>query len=300
MVVSTQSLNESRFRDAMRRNDRAEVTKILSNSLSEVWPHVQHLIITSEFFQDLDYRAAMVRYCALDLDMAIRVARFAREQHGESETRAHNLLQLALAGFLLAPDTHPQKHGLAMLMSSMVSSIPWPDSFIWNGGLFGIEPNPLKEAESVHQALMDQAYQRWENGDLRLLSYDEFVDRLPELQRIAVTLGNLNYQVENGGFQQWVENGYSTQLGNILGYLQHMRHLEHGEQMIDLMQKAREAVREYEIFNSGYSWQWDGREDERDETEDEIYAAFESLDDVYYEFCEAWMVELNQWFRAQF
>lgn len=57
---------------------------------------------------------------------------------------------------------------------------------------------------SLHQSLMDSAYDKWETG-----SYHEFLMRLDFLERSAVVLGNLNYQVENGGFSQWMFNGYN-------------------------------------------------------------------------------------------
>jgi hypothetical protein len=58
----------------------------------------------------------------------------------------------------------------------------------------------------IHQELMDAAYATWQDGK----SYDDFVFDLPANQRMAVLLGNLNYQVENGGFRQWVDNGYGA------------------------------------------------------------------------------------------
>lgn len=69
----------------------------------------------------------------------------------------------------------------------------------------------------VHQELMIEAYDQWkENQDW---SSDEFVSRLDYAHRVAVLTGNLNYQVENGGFDQWHFNGYSKhsdQLQNVL------------------------------------------------------------------------------------
>jgi hypothetical protein len=57
----------------------------------------------------------------------------------------------------------------------------------------------------VFQGLMDAAYTTFGNK-----SYDDFMFDLPVNQRMAVLLGNLNYQVENGGFRQWIGNGYGA------------------------------------------------------------------------------------------
>lgn len=60
---------------------------------------------------------------------------------------------------------------------------------------------------NLHQQLMDQAYTRWQSH--RDWSQDQFMMRLSWPEKVAVTIGNLNYQVENGGFMQWHDNGYS-------------------------------------------------------------------------------------------
>jgi len=57
-----------------------------------------------------------------------------------------------------------------------------------------------------HQILMDEVYDLWraEPTKKRL----NIAESLSPLHKIAVQLGNLNYQVENGGFMQWIDNGY--------------------------------------------------------------------------------------------
>lgn len=70
----------------------------------------------------------------------------------------------------------------------------------------------LQESEQqypVFQSLMDKAYARWrKGGDLEGKGDAEFVAALPEDQELAVRVGNMNYQVENGGWAQWYGNGY--------------------------------------------------------------------------------------------
>lgn len=55
------------------------------------------------------------------------------------------------------------------------------------------------------QKLMDEAYSRW---DAATMDRTDFWDQLSPDERTAVFLGNLNYQVENGGWCQWADNGY--------------------------------------------------------------------------------------------
>lgn len=53
---------------------------------------------------------------------------------------------------------------------------------------------------------MNQAYNKW--GKEKNWNKQEFWDHINFQEKIAVALGNLNYQVENGGFEQWNDNGY--------------------------------------------------------------------------------------------
>lgn len=54
------------------------------------------------------------------------------------------------------------------------------------------------------QNLMDDSYELWSTG----IRYPKFLLRLDYLQRCAVVAGNFNYQVENGGLFQWLDNSY--------------------------------------------------------------------------------------------
>jgi hypothetical protein len=61
---------------------------------------------------------------------------------------------------------------------------------------------------------MTTAYARWEGTGW---TKQEFWDKLNAPERFAVYVGNLNYQVENGGWSQWLGNQYATP--ETLGYL---------------------------------------------------------------------------------
>ncbi|MFA5176509.1 MAG: hypothetical protein WC413_04615 [Candidatus Nanoarchaeia archaeon] len=64
-----------------------------------------------------------------------------------------------------------------------------------------------EEKESLHQQIMNEAYILWQiNKDW---DTEEFFDHLNFIQRVAIALGNLNYQVGNGGFSQWKWNHYA-------------------------------------------------------------------------------------------
>ena len=64
-----------------------------------------------------------------------------------------------------------------------------------------------------HQSLMNEVYDYWQQNKT---SREEALDNFSELHKAAVQLGNLNYQVENGGFSQWHFNEYSDDLPDLL------------------------------------------------------------------------------------
>jgi hypothetical protein len=63
--------------------------------------------------------------------------------------------------------------------------------------------------------LVNRAYRRLQ-GDLRDATRDEFYHCIHPLQRTAVQLRELNRQVHNGGFPQWVLNGYGAWIDELM------------------------------------------------------------------------------------
>jgi len=66
-----------------------------------------------------------------------------------------------------------------------------------------------QEKHPIWQGLMDRAYAKWQKGgELEGLDKAAFFKALPYAEKLAVAFGNFNYQVCNGGFRQWSDNGY--------------------------------------------------------------------------------------------
>jgi len=69
----------------------------------------------------------------------------------------------------------------------------------------------IERKTSFHQHLMKEAYDLWSQHNW---SYEEFLEnirtKLSQLHYDAVIIGNLNYQVTNGGWFQWYLNDYHT------------------------------------------------------------------------------------------
>jgi hypothetical protein len=58
------------------------------------------------------------------------------------------------------------------------------------------------------QALMDEVYNEWQKEENKGKGKWDILDGFSEAHQIAVVCGNFNYQVENGGIEQWIDNGY--------------------------------------------------------------------------------------------
>jgi hypothetical protein len=69
------------------------------------------------------------------------------------------------------------------------------------------------EKTIIHEVLIEEAYALWQKNDW---TKAQFFDHLDYTHRIAVALGNLNGQVNNGGFSQWIFNGYKDVHGDFI------------------------------------------------------------------------------------
>ena len=115
---------------------------------------------------------------------------------------------------------------------------------------------------NIHQAIMDIAYALWQSKEGQNWTHKEMLEQVTDgygfISRLAVQLGNLNYQVENGGWIQWYDNGYGSGTGGfgdvhdpsapLLKWLIYtLKHLsisenEIGQKIINLLSKVRFKV----------------------------------------------------------
>jgi hypothetical protein len=64
------------------------------------------------------------------------------------------------------------------------------------------------EVRDKVQALMDEVYNEWQKEENKGKGKWDVLEDFSEAHKVAVTFGNFNYQVENGGIEQWIYNGY--------------------------------------------------------------------------------------------
>lgn len=173
----------------------------------------------------------------------------------------------------------------------------------------------IKDGLDYHQDLMTKAYEGYKSG----MAYEDFIGTLDVQQRTAVLIGNLEYQVCNGGFHQWHDNGYSKEIDELLKTLKGMStECPLASQVHDLVFKAKKNIQEaenlsesdFEDYNSRYHDYDDFEDDEEyEEEEDNSYELYqdayddllrmEGLDDAYYAIMEPWLVQVEFHLRRQ-
>lgn len=72
---------------------------------------------------------------------------------------------------------------------------------------------------SLTQQLMNEVYNKWqEEGEMRHTRMGIIKKYFTPKHKAAVQLGSMNYQVCNGGWSQWHNNGYSDDLEDLIEY----------------------------------------------------------------------------------
>lgn len=104
------------------------------------------------------------------------------------------------------------------------------------------------ETKDLHQTLMDQAYAKWDDNTT---TYNDFIASLPKNERYAVLLGNMNYQVCNGGWIQWCDNGYCTELMAVRTILIEMN-TERSNHIAVMLNKVAETLK-HDVLHGGVS-----------------------------------------------
>lgn len=128
-----------------------------------------------------------------------------------------------------------------------------------------------KEPTTIHQELMNRAYEEYQKHE----EWDEyqFIDSLEgTASRDAVILGNLNYQVENGGWDQWWENGYGPRDYQSLIKILSSINTSSSLKVLNLLKRAARI-----LTNKKYNVKLD------------------KLDDMYYEINEQFMEDVDKY-----
>lgn len=140
----------------------------------------------------------------------------------------------------------------------------------------------MEAKTDVTQEVMNKAYDRWQKVNC---SQRTFWDSLSNRECVAVFVGNMNYQVCNGGWDQWHGNGYSEcapALNKILKAIG-----PNGQKVAELMRQAlprskriEKIMRKSQSRNAEYIAEGIARE-------------LEPLDKAYYQINAALLFDLE-------
>lgn len=155
----------------------------------------------------------------------------------------------------------------------------------------------------VIQELMNEAYDKWQKGWSRSDFLEYVKKNLSEEHYIAVIFGNLNYQVENGGFNQWDFNGYSEDLDDLLYYIKEIPG-EESKTVEDLLLEFKKCKedRDNKMHASDYNLPYELHDhlyEIQELIREEFHLLIRDLDDAYYEVNEKFLENLNKYLERR-
>jgi len=161
------------------------------------------------------------------------------------------------------------------------------------------------EEESIHQKLMNKAYDLWSTEEGKELNYSDFLDvvsdKFGKLYSNAVITGNLNYQVENGGFSQWHYNDYSITLDDLIIFF--TDNFKNNEVIDKLKYILNEVVDILDWLDEGKDCVknlYDYKEFFIKKLEDQVQKELNQLDEKYYEINEKLNEILEEYFKTEY
>jgi hypothetical protein len=146
------------------------------------------------------------------------------------------------------------------------------------------------------QEVMNQAYDRWDQS--KIWTKEQFWASLSRVEKVSVYVGNLNYQVENGGFIQWHDNKYSDCAAELAQILFELGPI--GERVSKLVEQVMNEIND----NLEYPGDWETYvyydENAGEEVEDEEWVDYDLVfskdyDQMYYDLNEQLLVELENY-----
>lgn len=164
------------------------------------------------------------------------------------------------------------------------------------------------DPDGLHQALLNIAYDEWQKQKgWSMEDMLQYALEFGNIVQLAVLLGKYNQQVTNGGHSQYFDNGYSGEHERGRSYYNYDTPIS--IRMLALLRKYKldttdngmvvaECIGEF--INRTHAWEDGDRsycdyDEECDE--DDSMPSYDDLDTKYYKVCDAWMSDLERYFR---
>lgn len=153
------------------------------------------------------------------------------------------------------------------------------------------------------QELMDEAYDIWKSKPD--FSREDLFDLISFKHKAAVVLGNLNYQVENGGFVQWISNGYCLNMNDLKRVLRKFLKWENdgfadakknAQQVLDMLTEIEQII-DLDAEDRGCGGSYLINKDE--DAGDGPGPWLDKFDTKFYSINEALFAGLDAWFKSE-
>jgi hypothetical protein len=161
----------------------------------------------------------------------------------------------------------------------------------------------VQDPVKLHQIMMDKAYEIWSIPANAKMSYEDFLECVKEDLGIdfyhAVITGNMNYQVENGGWYQWDDNGYSVSMEELVEFFQQEEFKEYSEisKLVRILRDVEEQLDwKHRGLNEIKQVDYDFQDTFKNALDDEFDRTIGYLDTDYYGIHERILEILDNYF----
>lgn len=134
-----------------------------------------------------------------------------------------------------------------------------------------------EESLALFQKLIDESLEFLSSQGGK---YKNFIEDLDKRHRAAIVFKNLNYQVDNGGFLQWIENGYIDEMPYILRYLGEIG-TETANKLVTMLEEVNEIHQSSKVM------------DQYGEEYEEY--PYQEMDTAYNEINQTLLQEIETW-----
>jgi hypothetical protein len=146
------------------------------------------------------------------------------------------------------------------------------------------------------QRVMNEAYAEWGDASSQAAFYEKWKDN--HVRLMAVVMGNLNYQVENGGWVQWADNQYAEAARPYIFDLLSALNTDNARTVEGFVRQVYREMRNEKDFDRYHqrsgSWLSDHW------NEDDYYDwNLEGADTAYYAISDAFMLEVNAYIEQK-
>ncbi len=160
---------------------------------------------------------------------------------------------------------------------------------------YSIVSETKNDPYAVLQPIMEAAYTKWPTHG----RYSDFLFEIGGVEKYVVLIGNLNYQVCNGGFTQWVDNGYGRHWQDVLRVLEKVG-TDTAKRVAMLVEKVGKQLRYNSrgVLDFSNTTSRSFYSDDDGDSEDE-WPDFSAEDDAFYAINDQLLIDMAAFVQSQ-